>query len=64
MEELTEYQKQEIINEAIKSASEIMKLAAMVCKSDNYIIGEVVFPDNEKWKISFEKITTETGAKR
>lgn len=50
-------QKQGIINEALTTASQILISACIMTNSHEYIEGEVTFPDNSKWIISFRQVT-------
>lgn len=49
----------EIVNSAITSATQVLISALVMTNSHNSIMGEVIFPDDTKWRLTFEKIGTE-----
>ena len=45
-----------MIESAISSAAQVLLTAAVITGSTNHIHGEIVLPDNKRWKLTFEKI--------
>ena len=50
-----EEEKQELINHALTTSSQILMTAVVLCGAENFITGRCTFPDGSEWTLTFLK---------